>query len=144
MSGGTYGIEPFAEWKVLPRWKLSGSYSFLRMNIHKDADSLDPLPDIPNGESPRNQFYFRSSLDLPKHLEQDLMLRYVDQLPALNIPSYYSLDLHIGWKPISKLQLSFGGQDLLNKQHLEFIPEFINTLPTEVRRTFYGGIAWTF
>lgn len=144
MSGGTYGIEPFAEWKVLPRWKLSGSYSFLRMNIHKDADSLDPLPDIPNGESPRNQFYFRSSLDLPKHLEQDLMLRYVDQLPALNIPSYYSLDLHIGWKPVSHLQISFGGQDLLNRQHLEFIPEFLNTLPTEVRRTFYGGIAWTF
>lgn len=144
MSGGTYGIEPFAEWKVLPRWKLSGSYSFLRMNIHKNADSLDPLPDIPNGESPRNQFYFRSSLDLPKHLEQDLMLRYVDQLPGLDIPSYYSLDLHIGWKPVSKLQVSFGAQDLLNSKHLEFIPEFINTLPTEVRRTFYGGISWTF
>jgi iron complex outermembrane receptor protein len=144
MSGGTYGIEPFAEWKVLPRWKLSGSYSFLRMNIHKNADSLDPTPDIPNGASPRNQFYFRSSLDLPKHLEQDVMLRYVDQLPSLSIPSYYSLDVHVGWKPISKLQLSFGAQDLLNSKHLEFIPEFLNTLPTEVRRTFFGGVSWTF
>jgi iron complex outermembrane receptor protein len=144
MSGGTYGIEPFAEWKILPRWKLSGSYSFLRMNIHKNADSLDPLPDIPNGASPRNQFYFRSSLDLPKHLEQDVMLRYVDQLPGLGISSYYSLDVHVGWKPISKLQLSFGAQDLLNSKHLEFIPEFLNTLPTEVRRTFFGGVAWTF
>ncbi len=144
MGGGTYGIEPFAEWKVRPRWKLSGSYSFLRMNIRKNADSLDPTPDLPNGASPRNQFYFRSSLDLPKHLEQDLMVRYVDQLPSLNIPSYYSLDLHIGWKPLPQLQLSFGGEDLLNSRHLEFIPEFINTLPTEVRRTFYGGISWTF
>jgi iron complex outermembrane receptor protein len=144
MSGGTYGIEPYAEWKVLPRWKLSGSYSFLRMNIRKNTDSLDPTPDIPNGASPRNQFYFRSSLDLPKHLEQDVMVRYVDQLPGLDIPSYYSLDLHIGWKPVSQLQLSFGGEDLLNSRHLEFIPEFINTLPTQVRRTFYGGISWTF
>ena len=72
------------------------------------------------------------------------MVRYVDQLPSLGIPSHYSLDLHVGWKPISQLQLSFGGADLLNSRHLEFIPEFINTLPTEVRRTFYGGIAWTF
>ena len=144
MSGGTYGIEPFAEWKVLPKWKLLGSYTFLKMNIRKNADSLDPTPDNPNGASPQNQFYLRSSLDLPKHLEQDLVVRYVDQLPSLNIPSYYSLDLHVGWKPIPKLQLSFGGQDLLNSQHLEFIPEFINTLPTQVRRTFYGGIAWTF
>jgi iron complex outermembrane recepter protein len=144
MSGGTYGIEPFAEWKILPRWKLMGSYSFLRMNIHKNADSLDPTPDLPNGASPRHQYYFRSSLDLPKHFEQDLMLRYVDKLPSLNIPSYYSLDLHIGWKPISQIQLSFGAQNLLNSQHLEFIPEFINTLPTQVRRTFFGSIAWTF
>ncbi len=144
MSGGTYGIEPFAEWKILPRWKLMGSYSFLRMNIHKNADSLDPTPDLPNGASPRHQYYFRSSLDLPKHFEQDLMLRYVDKLPSLNIPSYYSLDLHIGWKPISQIQLSFGAQNLLNSQHLEFIPEFINTLPTQVRRTYFGSIAWTF
>jgi iron complex outermembrane recepter protein len=144
MSGGTYGIEPFAEWKILPRWKLMGSYSFLRMNIHKNANSLDPTPDLPNGASPRHQYYFRSSLDLPKHLEQDLMLRYVDNLPGLNIPSYYSLDLHIGWKPVSQVQLSFGAQDLLNSQHLEFIPEFINTLPTQVRRTYFGSIAWTF
>ena len=144
MSGGTYGIEPFAEWKILPRWKLMGSYSFLRMNIHKNANSLDPTPDLPNGASPRHQYYFRSSLDLPKHFEQDLMLRYVDKLPSLNMPSYYSLDLHIGWKPISQIQLSFGAQNLLNSQHLEFIPEFINTLPTQVRRTFFGSIAWTF
>ena len=144
MSGGTYGIEPFAEWKILPRWKLMGSYSFLRMNIHKNANSLDPTPDLPNGASPRHQYYFRSSLDLPKHFEQDLMLRYVDKLPSLNMPSYYSLDLHIGWKPISQIQLSFGAQNLLNSQHLEFIPEFINTLPTQVRRTYFGSIAWTF
>ena len=144
MSGGTWGFEPFAEWRVLPKWKLQGSYSFLQMNIHKNADSLDPLPDIPNGENPHNQWNVRSSLDLPKHIEQDTMLRYVDKLPALNIPSYYSLDLHIGWKPIPQVQFSFGGQDLLNSKHLEFIPDFLNTLPTEVRRTWFGSVAWTF
>jgi iron complex outermembrane recepter protein len=142
MSGGTYGIEPYAEWRVLPKWRLLGAYTYLQMNIHKDQ--VISTPDDTDGRSPKHQFYFRSSLDLPKHLEQDLMLRYVDKLPGLNIPSYYSLDLHIGWKPVSQVQLSFGAQDLLNSQHLEFIPEFLNTLPTQVRRTFYGGIAWTF
>jgi iron complex outermembrane recepter protein len=142
MSGGTYGIEPYAEWRVLPKWRLLGAYTYLQMNIHKDQ--VISTPDDTDGRSPKHQFYFRSSLDLPKHLEQDLMLRYVDKLPGLNIPSYYSLDLHIGWKPVSQVQLSFGAQDLLNSQHLEFIPEFLNTLPTQVRRTFYGGIAWIF
>jgi iron complex outermembrane receptor protein len=142
MSGGTYGIEPYAEWRVLPKWRLLGAYTYLQMNIHKDQ--VSPTPDDTDGRSPKHQFYFRSSLDLPKHFEQDLSVRYVDKLPGLNIPSYYSLDLHVGWKPLPQIQFSFGGQDLLNSQHLEFTPDFINTLPTQVRRTFFGSIAWTF
>ena len=144
MGGGTYGIEPFIEWKVLPQWRLQGSYSYLQMNIHKNKDSQDPTADNPDGQSPRHQFYVRSSLDLPKHFEQDLSLRYVDKLPSLNIPSYYSVDFHLGWRPGTHLELSLVGQDLLNSRHLEFIPEFINTTPTEVRRSFSGRIAWKF
>jgi iron complex outermembrane receptor protein len=81
---------------------------------------------------------------LPKHFEQDLTVRYVDRLSSLNIPSYYSLDAQLGWKPIAHLELSVGGQNLLNHQHVEFIPEFINTLPTRVARTFRGTITWRF
>ncbi|HEY2546013.1 MAG TPA: TonB-dependent receptor plug domain-containing protein [Candidatus Acidoferrum sp.] len=144
MGGGTYGVEPFVEWKVLPKWQLLGSYSYLQMDIRKNANSLDPTADNPDGESPRHQFYVRSSIDLPKHFEQDLSLRYVDKLSSLNIPSYYSLDFHLGWRPSTHLELALVGQDLLNSQHLEFIPEFINTTPTEVRRTFSGHITWRF
>jgi iron complex outermembrane receptor protein len=114
------------------------------MNIHKNADSQDSTPDIPGGQSPRHQVYLRSSVDLPKHLEPDLMLRYVGSLPSLNIPSYYSLDAHLAWRPIAQLEFSFGAQNLLNSHHLEFIPEFINTTPTETRRTFSGSITWRF
>jgi iron complex outermembrane receptor protein len=144
MSGGTYGMELFADWRVVPKWRLVGSYSYLQMDIQKNNDSLDPTPDNPNGASPRHQWYLRSSLDLPKHLEQDLTLRYVDHLASLNIPSYYSLDAHLSWKPIASLEFAVGGQNLLNHQHMEFIPEFINTTPTLVGRTVRGSITWRF
>src|SRR5882672_6069491 len=144
MGGKTYGAELFADWRVVPRWRLLSSYSYLQMNIEKNKDSLDPTPDNPDGASPRHQWYVRSSLDLPKHLEQDLTVRFVDRLPSLNIPSYYSLDAQLGWKPVAHLELSVGGQNLLNHQHVEFIPEFINTMPTRVARTFRGTITWRF
>jgi iron complex outermembrane receptor protein len=144
MSGGTYGAELFTDWKVLPKWRLMGSYSYLQMNIRKNADSLDPTPDNPDGASPRHQWYVRSSLDLPLHLEHDVTLRYIDRLPSLNIPSYYSLDANLGWRPINSLALSIGGQNLLNNQHIEFIPEFINTMPTMVSRTVRATITWRF
>lgn len=144
MGGGTYGIEPYFDWKVRPKWRLLGSYSYLQMDIAKNKNSQDPTPDNPDGQSPRHQFFVQSSVDLPKHFEQDLSLRYVDKLTSLNIPSYYSLDFHLGWRPGTHLELSLVGQDLLNSRHLEFIPEFINTTPTEVRRTFSGRVTWHF
>jgi iron complex outermembrane recepter protein len=144
MSGGTYGVELFADWKVVPKWRLVGSYSYLQMGIHKNIDSQDPTPDNPNGSSPRHQWYLRSSIDLPKHFEQDTTLRFVDQLPSLNVPSYYSLDAHLGWRPVTSLELSIGGQNLLNNWHFEFMPDFVNTSPTVVKRSIFGSITFKF
>src|SRR5213082_105343 len=144
MSGGTYGVELFADWKVVPKWRLMGSYSYLQMDIHKNLDSQDPTPDNPNGSSPRHQWYLRSSVDLPKHFEQDTTLRFVDRLPSLNLPNYYSLDAHLGWRPVTSLELSIGGQNLLNNWHLEFMPDFVNTSPTVVKRSIFGSITVKF
>src|SRR5437667_2681 len=144
MSGGTYGVELFADWKVVPKWRLAGSYSYLQMNIHKNANSLDPTPDNPNGSSPRHQWYLRSSIDLPKHFDQDTTLRFVDHLPGLNVPSYYSLDGHLGWRPVTRLELSIGGQNLLNNWHFEFMPDFVNTSRTVVKRSIFGSITVKF
>src|SRR2546425_9133624 len=144
MSGGTYGVELFADWKVVPKWRLAGSYSYLQMDIHKNANSLDPTPDNPNGSSPRHQWYLRSSIDLPKHFDQDTTLRFVDHLPGLNVPSYYSLDAHLGWRPVTRVELSIGGQNLLNNWHFEFMPDFVNTSPTVVKRSIFGSITVKF
>jgi iron complex outermembrane receptor protein len=144
MGGGTYGVELFADWKVLPVWRVTGSYSYLQMDIHKNANSNDTTPDNPNGSSPRHQWYVRSSADLPRHFDLDTTLRFVDHLPSLNLPGYYSLDAHLGWRPVRKLELSIGGQNLLDHQHLEFLPDFVNTAPTLVKRSIFGSITVTF
>jgi iron complex outermembrane recepter protein len=144
MSGRTYGVEFFGDWRVARKWRVVGSYSYLQMDIHKNANSLDPTADIPNGSSPRHQWYLRSSLDLWKHFDQDTTLRFVDRLPSIGIPSYYSLDAHLGWRPHSRVEFSIGGQNLLNDKHFEFIPDFINTSPTEVKRTVYGSMTFRF
>jgi len=58
------------------------------------------------------------------------------------VPSYYSLDTHFGYRMPVGIELSVGSENLLNRRHLEFAPDFINTSPTEVRRTIYGSITW--
>ena len=143
-SGDTHGTELFAEWKTMPKWKISGAYSYLKMNIHRNADSLDTTSSDPGGASPRHQFYVRSSIDLAKSLENDFTVRYVHSLDGLAVPSYYSVDAHFGYRPITKLELSLGAQNLFNDRHLEFRPDFISTWPTQVKRTIQATITWKF
>jgi len=52
------------------------------------------------------------------------------------------VDTHFGYRMPAGFELSVGSQNLLNRRHLEFAPDFINTSPTEVRRTIYGSITW--
>jgi len=150
MSGGTYGIEPFFDWKILPQWKVFGSYSYLQMNIHKNADSLDTTNDLPNGSNPKNQVFFQSTYDLPWHIEQVLSVRHVDHLTGLSnpiissVPGYNSLDGGIHWSVRPNLVLAFDGQNWLDNRHIEFPPDFINTVPTVVTRTYYGSVTWSF
>ncbi|HEY6467254.1 MAG TPA: TonB-dependent receptor [Candidatus Acidoferrales bacterium] len=144
MSGGSYGIEPFFDYKPLKNWKIFGSYSYLQMDIHKNANSLDPTADLPNGENPKNQVFISSSVELPLHFEQHFSYRYVDKLSSIGIPGYSSFDGGFSWNPMTNLRLSFDGQNWLDNRHLEFIPDFINTVPTVVTRTYYGSVTWSF
>lgn len=144
MGGGTYGIEPFFDWKILPIWKIYANYSYLQMDIHKYADSHDPTADLPNGVNPKNQSYFQSSLQLPQHIEQHISVRYVDHLPGYNIPSYTTMDAGIRWSPWSGVAFGFDGLNWLDNRHIEFIPDFINTTPTVVTRSVFGSVTFHF
>jgi iron complex outermembrane recepter protein len=54
------------------------------------------------------------------------------------------LDAHLGWRPVRNVEFSIGGQNLLDNRHLEFLPDFVNTAPTVVKRSIFGSITLTF
>jgi iron complex outermembrane recepter protein len=143
-SGATYGTELFAEWRPAPVFRMSGGYTFLRMDIHSNLDSLDVSSPDPDGASPRHQFSLRSAIDLPGNFQQDFTWRYVGRLTGLQVPAYQSLDANLGWFPRKNLYLSLSAHNLTNNRHLEFTPDFITTTPTVVKRTYQLTARWTF
>jgi iron complex outermembrane receptor protein len=110
------------------------------MDITRNADSLDTASTDPGGVSPRYQYYLRSSLDLFKNFQQDVTFRYVSKLSGINVPHYHSLDANLNWRATRNVEFSLNGQNLLNDTHLEFRPDFINTSPTQVKRSFSAGV----
>jgi iron complex outermembrane receptor protein len=143
LDGKTYGAELAVDWRAARIWRLSAAYSYLRIQLHL-RPGIDLASSSATGESPRHQLYLRSSWDLPRGLELDLMARSVDDLPAAAVEGYTSLDLRLGWRPLQRLELSLVGQNLLDGAHVEFVPEIIPTHPTGVERGVYGKLTWRF
>ena len=121
LDGDVFGAELAVDAELTDWWRVAASYSYLDMDLHREPGSNDDTTaQSTEGSSPHNQVSLRSRLDLPRHVDLDAILRYVDNLAAQGVGSYLSLDVRVGWRPTPHLELAVVGQDLLESHHAEF------------------------
>jgi len=146
--GHSYGAELSTTWRPCDWWRLQAAYHYLRTKVYLDNGSDDDINSANTADgAPRHQLTLRSGFDLTKQLELDLWLRAVSRVRYIDrstIPGYVTMDVRVAWKPTKHLELALVGQNLLQDQHPEYIPEFINTTPTEVPRGVYGKATLSF
>ena len=141
MRGDADGFELTTRWDPHQRVRLEANYSYLRLDLALDDDSADVTrPELTEGAAPRHQLALRSEWDLARDWEFDAIVRYVDELPAQQVPAYTALDLGIGWRLERGLDVSLVGQNLLDPHH----PEQRSTQTTEVQRGVYAKLSWRF
>ena len=143
-SADTYGLEVGTDIRPAPWWQLHGAYTFLVMDLDRDAGSNDPLIEQTDGRNPHHQISVRSEFDLSDNWDFDIWARYVSDLPERGVDSYFTFDTRLGWRPMEGIELSLVGQNLLAGHHLEFTPELVDTTPTEIQRSVYGKVTVTF
>jgi iron complex outermembrane receptor protein len=51
------------------------------------------------------------------------------------------VDVRLAWRPVSSLEFSIVGQNLLDNQHLEFAT---TASQVEIPRSVYGKVSWKF
>jgi iron complex outermembrane receptor protein len=146
MEGKTYGLELAGQWQVRKGWRLNASYSWLDMQLRLINGSTDAFSKGAEDASPVSKAAVWSALDFGHNLQFDAALRYVGDITVtgVEIDSYVEADLRLGWEAKPGLELSIIGQNLLNSRHAEYLPDFINTQPTEVERSIYGRVTWSF
>jgi iron complex outermembrane receptor protein len=138
----TEGGEVVAEWQPKDFWRLTGSYSFLEMHIKVANNSAIQVgsPLATQGSSPQHQVLVQSNFDLPKSVTADFQIRYVSSLPGLQIPSYWTGDLSLGWHVSKQVLLSAVGQNLFQPSHYE--SSYDPRGPVGIRRAFFGRVTW--
>lgn len=139
-DGYVYGLEVSTAWQPTKSLKTDLAYSYLNS-------------EVPGMYSPKHQVSLRTNYSLSENFDIDIWLRYVDDFKArrsmpggigtYDIDEYVTLDLRMAWHLTKNLELIAAGQNLLDNSHLEFVQEIL-ILPTEVSRSFYGKIKYSF
>lgn len=137
--GNTWGAEFAGAWQATPEWRLRLVYSYFANNF----DDNDPVVSY-DSASPENQLSLQSRLNLPGNVEVDGALRYVDSLKGAAIPSYFTADLRVGWRPRENLEFSVVGANLLDSPHQELRSSLIFYSPTLVSRSVFAKMSWEF
>jgi iron complex outermembrane receptor protein len=142
LIGHAHGVETAVNIQPVRVWRTHVSYTWLDTTIDRAPGSRDVSRGINEADDPHHQFHLRSSLDLPRNIELDALLRSVSALPEPAVPAYTELTVRVGWVPQTRIELWFTGQDLLHDHH----PEFGAPSPARVEfeRALRGGVAFRF
>lgn len=144
LEGESYGGEVALNYQLTDWWLWRASYSYCNVDLAPLSNADGTTSTYHEGTTPRHQVCVRSLVDLPHNIQLDVTGRYVDELPAFQIPSYFTMDVRIGWRPRANLELTLVGQNLLDDRHPESSPSIIRTQQTEVERSVYGKVTWRF
>lgn len=150
MDATTYGAELVADWQPLDWWHLRGTYSYIEIDADLNPASIDILSKaLAENTTPEQQFYISSQIDLPRNVEFDVSLGYVDRLSPFGLPprgvdDYFDLDVRLGWSPTENVTLDVVAHDLLEPSRPEFGRTFVNFVPTEKERGVFGRVSWRF
>jgi len=124
IEGFENGIEAWGSLQAAPAWRLSGGFSTLRQHLGARPGSRDPTGPIALGNDPDHQWLLRSSFNLSKGHELDVIVRRVGALPAQApqppVPAYTAVDLHWGWRISQRAEVALTLQNLFDREHAEF------------------------
>lgn len=145
-SADTHGGELGANLRLTERWRLRAQYSLLKMQVRSNSPvRLGTFgADTIEGSSPQQQASLRSWVDLPRGIELDGAVRWVDALPVMGVPAYFALDLRLGWRVSRNLEFSLVGQNLLDRRHPEFRPSIFLSQAMEVPRSVHAKVTLRF
>jgi iron complex outermembrane receptor protein len=137
LEGQTYGAELTAEYQPSTRWRLSGGYTSLHIDLDPKPGSRDFLGGSVETRDWNHQAFLRGAV-LVGDVEVDGTLRRIGRLLTHQVPPYTELDLRVGWRLTPTLDLSLNGRNLLHDSHGEFGPAG----RLLIERSVYALVTW--
>jgi len=130
----SHGVELSGAVQPARWWRLRGGYTSLTTHIRATATDPRVVPgsNLFEGLDPNNQFLIQSMMDLPAHMQFDVVTWHEGKLPASAAPSYLTADVRLAWQ-YRKFEFAVVGHELGAVRHPEFDA-------LDIPRSVYGKI----
>jgi iron complex outermembrane receptor protein len=120
-EGHTRGIEGWGAWRLTGSWRLQGGYTHLDTRLRVKPGQVDLQSPQSIGSDPRSWWTLRSTHDVGRGWEVDILARRHGTLANRAVPSYTALELRVGWRSAT-VDVSLLLQNLLDPGHIEWAP----------------------
>ncbi|MBX7144940.1 MAG: TonB-dependent receptor [Oligoflexia bacterium] len=130
-SAQVYGGGVTANWRPFESWQLQAWYTHWELNSFRTSSE---------DENPHNQFSLKSTLQLSKNIDFYTHLRFVDSIPAYSVDPYTELNVRWAWHIKSDIELSLSGINLLHPKHMEYAPNVVGIVPSEIGRAVFAAL----
>lgn len=148
VEGRGTGAELSLAWQPLHTVDLRASYAHLHLDLDTKPDSTDTsTAETVEKLAPEHQARLRASWQPRPNWSTDAQLRYQGRLSRTfpsgerTLPGYIELNLRVAWRPWPNLELALLGENLLDRQHGEFLTE-IETSYAEIPRSGLLELIW--
>lgn len=100
------------------------------------------------GSDPSYIYHAKSRFDLGESVDLDITYYYVDEVigdlfSGSGAPSYHRLNTRLGWNVNGALEFSLAGYNLNDGNHTEFGSTFGTGRRTNIPRSFFGKLTYS-
>ena len=140
----TRGLETTARWSPVARWRMNGSYSYLRFTPRPSPATTDPTAGTFDGSAPRHQWQMQSTASVTSRVQATALVFRVGQLRQWALPAYTRADARLEVKLSPRLAAVVTGQNLLQPSHAEFSDALSGLAGSRVPRSGRVQLQWEF
>lgn len=161
LAGTSRGAELAIDWLVSPSWRLQFSYAWSRLDMDRESDPVAAAAALTSERSlPSHSGSLRSQWNIDANQQFDVWLRGsagLDRINVINldpttggapafihVPGYVTLDLRYAYRINKDLELALVGRNLIARNRLEYISDFIPTAAAEVAPSWALTARWKF
>jgi iron complex outermembrane receptor protein len=137
----THGAEFSANWKPLPRWMISPTFTETRGSANAIASVSKHLFGVQSRIDATRTIYLNAGLYHYNALAPSAG-PIVGSPPTPGVPTFNRVDLGLSWHPKSQWTFAVWGRNLQSDHHIEFVKDFFGGAPAEIPRSVSFKLMW--